>query len=96
MAEFEILREVEGSKGRYVIHRDGEEAELTYSILSPKAVIADHTGVPIRFKGTGMGRALVKRIVDDARSEGFKIIPLCPFVNAERRRHPDWSNAFSV
>ena len=96
MSEFEIVREVHGSKGRYVIRHGGQEAELTYSILSPQTVIADHTGVPDEFKGTGMGRALVKRIVEDARAEGFKIIPLCPFVNAERRRHPDWADAFSV
>ena len=96
MSEYEILREVDGSKGRYIIHRDGAEAELTYSILSPQTVIADHTGVPEAFKGTGMGRALVRRIVEDARAEGFKIVPLCPYVNAERRKHPDWADAFNV
>ena len=96
MSEFEIVREVQGSKGRYVIRHNREEAELTYSILSPQTVIADHTGVPEALKGTGMGRALVQRIVEDARAEGFKIVPLCPFVNAERRRHPDWADAFNV
>ncbi|MDU8942934.1 GNAT family N-acetyltransferase [Ovoidimarina sediminis] len=96
MSEFEILREVDGSKGRYVIRRGGEEAELTYSILSPQKVIADHTGVPDAFKGTGMGRALVRRLVEDARAEGFEIVPLCPYVNAERRRNPDWADAFDV
>lgn len=96
MSEFEILREVDGSKGRYVIRKDGAEAELTYSILSPQTVIADHTGVPEAHKGTGMGRALVRRLVEDARAEGFRIVPLCPYVNAERRRHPDWAEAFNV
>ena len=96
MSEFEIVREVHGTKGRYVIRRDDQEAELTYSILSPQTVIADHTGVPEEMKGTGMGRALVRRIVEDAKAEGFKIGPLCPFVNAERRNHPEWADAFSV
>ncbi|MEM7631639.1 MAG: GNAT family N-acetyltransferase [Pseudomonadota bacterium] len=96
MSEFEIVREVDGSKGRYVIYHEDSEAELTYSILSPQTVIADHTGVPEALKGTGMGKALVRRIVEDARSEGFKIVPLCPFVNAERRKHPEWADAFNV
>ena len=96
MSEFEIVREVDGSKGRYVIYHDDSEAELTYSILSPQTVIADHTCVPEALKGTGMGKALVRRIVEDARSEGFKIVPLCPFVNAERRMHPEWADAFNV
>ena len=96
MSDFEIAREVTGSKGRYVIRLDGQEAELTYSIASPRLVIADHTGVPDKFRGEGAGLALVERLVADARAEGFKIMPLCPFVNAQRKQHPDWADAFSV
>ncbi|MEL7025752.1 MAG: GNAT family N-acetyltransferase [Pseudomonadota bacterium] len=96
MSEFEISREVDGSKGRYVLTREGAEAELTYSITSPTLVIADHTGVPDSMRGTGAGKALVERLVADARAEGFKIMPLCPFVNAQRRRHPEWSDVFAT
>ncbi len=96
MSEIEIEREVEGSKGRYVIRQGGEEAELTYSITSPTLIIADHTGVPDTFRGMGFGKALVARLVDDAREEGFKIVPLCPFVNAQRRRHPEWADVFNT
>jgi Predicted acetyltransferase len=85
---------VSGSKGRYVIRKDGEEAELTYSITTPTLIIADHTGVPDAFRGTGAGLALVQRLVADARAEGVKIVPLCPFVNAQRRRHPQWADVF--
>ncbi len=96
MAEAEIAREVTGSKGRYVLRRNGEEAELTYSITSPTLVIADHTAVPDSFRGTGAGAALVARLVADARAEGVRIMPLCPFVNAQRRRHPEWADVFAV
>jgi uncharacterized protein len=93
-----VTREVreDGSKGRYVIHHDGVEAELTYSVVSPTLVIADHTGVPNAFRGTGAGLAMVARLVADARAEGFKVMPLCPFVNATRKKHPEWADAFSV
>jgi hypothetical protein len=96
LTDFIIEREVHGSKGRYVIRRDGEEAELTYSITSPVLVIADHTGVPDSFRGSGAGLALVTRLVADARAEGFKVMPLCPFVNGQRKRHPEWADAFAV
>ena len=92
----EIRREVEGSKGRYVLVVDGHEADLTYSITSPTLVIADHTGVPDPIRGTGAGLQLVEHLVADARAEGFKIMPLCPFVNSQRKRHPDWADAFAV
>ena len=96
MSDFVIEKQIDGNHGRYVIRQDGAEAELTYSITSPTMVIADHTGVPDAFRGTGAGRALVERLAADARSEGFRIVPLCPFVNAMRRRHPDWADAFNV
>lgn len=94
MAELEITREHGTTKGRYVIRRDGEEAELTYSITTPTLIIADHTGVPDSFRGTGAGLAMVTRLVEDARKEGVKIVPLCPFVNATRKKHPEWADVF--
>ena len=96
LSEFTISREEEGSKGRFFLERDGHEAELTYSIMSPGLRIADHTGVPEELRGTGAGQALVEHLVATARDEGWKIVPLCPFVNAQRRKHPEWADAFNV
>ncbi|MEY4984366.1 MAG: hypothetical protein RIR62_2632 [Pseudomonadota bacterium] len=96
MAGHDVQHEPRGSKGRYVIRKDAEEAELTYSVTSPTLVIADHTGVPDSFRGTGAGLALVEAMVADARAKGFRIMPLCPFVNAQRRKHPEWADAFAV
>lgn len=98
MSDHIITREIraDGTKGRYVIRMGGVEAELTYSVVSPALVIADHTGVPDAFRGTGAGLAMMERLVADARAEGFRIMPLCPFVNAQAKRHPEWADAFSV
>ena len=96
MAQFDITREMHGSKGRYVIRQNGEEAEVTFSVTSPTLIIADHTGVPDSFRGTGAGLALVTKMVEDARAEGVKIMPLCPFVNATRKKHPEWADVFAV
>jgi predicted GNAT family acetyltransferase len=92
----EITREVEGSRGRYVLARDGLEAEVTFSIASPTLIIADHTGVPDAWRGQGVGERLAQRLAEDARANGVKIVPLCPFVNRWRARHPDWADVFSV
>ncbi len=98
MSDHVVLRELreDGAKGRYVIRRDGAEAELTYSVVSPTLIIADHTGVPDAFRGTGAGLAMVERLVADARAEGVKVMPLCPFVNATRKKHPEWADVFSL
>lgn len=79
-----------------MLAKDGLEAELTYSISSPTLIIADHTGLPEEWKRSGVGLQLVERLVSDALEEGGKIIPLCPFVNAQRRRHPEWADAFQT
>ena len=98
MSDHVVLRELreDGTKGRYVIRHDGAEAELTYSVVSPTLIIADHTGVPDAFRGTGAGLAMVERLVADARAEGVKVMPLCPFVNATRKKHPEWADVFSL
>ncbi|MEM9147390.1 MAG: GNAT family N-acetyltransferase [Pseudomonadota bacterium] len=92
-----IERHVDGAKGRYVATVDGIEdaAETTYSIASPTLVIADHTAVPDAMRGHGVAKALATRMVEDARAEGVKIVPLCPFINAERQKHPDWAEVFA-
>jgi uncharacterized protein len=96
MADVTITREDKPAKGRYVAKIadiDGE-GELTYTHINPNLISADHTFVPDSFRGKGVARALAQRLVDDARAQGVKIIPLCPYVNAERRKHPDWSDVF--
>ena len=92
----EISKELDGTKGRFVLVHEGHEAELTFTVLSPQTVIADHTGVPDALRGIGVGRELVAALVEDSRKEGYKIVPLCPFVNKERGAHPEWADAFQV
>jgi len=88
-------REDRASGGRWTIVVDGHEAEMTFSRASPTLIIIDHTGVPDSLRGRGIGPALVERAVQDARREGFRIIPLCPFARAQFERHPDWRDVLS-
>ena len=93
MADIEITREDGETRGRYVATIDGHEAELTYSKLGDSGnVIADHTGVPEELGGRGVGSALVRHLVEDARTSGFKIVPLCPFVKALYQKNPEWAD----
>jgi predicted GNAT family acetyltransferase len=90
----DITREQGPTKGRYVLRQNGAEAELTFSVVSPRQVIADHTDVPDAMRGTGAGRRLVERLVADARAEGFTVIALCPFVRGQAQRYPEWNDVF--
>lgn len=91
----EITREDGPSGGRYFAIVNGYEAEMTYSRAGTSRIIIDHTGVPRELGGLGVGKALVYRAVEDARKEGFKIIPLCPFAKAQIEKNKDWQDVLA-
>ena len=90
--DIEIKREEGDTKARYYIRLDGAEAEMTYSRAGEKMIIIDHTGVPDALRGRGLGPMLVRRAVEDARAEGRKILPLCPFAKAIIAKHPEFQD----
>ena len=90
--EFVIGRAEGPTKGRYYVRVDGCEAEMTYTRAGERLVIIDHTAVPDELRGRGIGEALVERGVLDARAEGRKIMPLCPYAKAQIERHPEWQD----
>ena len=92
----EVQFEDGGSKGRYVYRAEGAEAEMTFSKAGEHLIIIDHTAVPDAFRGQGTGVKLVTRAVEDARAAGKKIMPLCPFANAQFRRHPEWADVLKA
>ena len=89
----EIKLEDSGSKGRYFLRSpQGAVAEMTFSKVGEHMIIIDHTDVPDVFRGQGVGLRLVTKAVEDMRAAGRKIIPLCPFANAQFRRHKEWAD----
>lgn len=98
MSEVMIEREDTETKGRYVARVPGvsEEAELTFSKAGTELLIADHTDVPDVMRGMGVGAKLAARLVEDARGGGYTILALCPFVRAQRERHPEWADVVRI
>lgn len=79
----EIQIEQTESKGAAFAEQGGKRvAEMTYSVASSKLIIIDHTEVDGSLKGTGAGKQLLMAIVEKARAEDIKIIPLCPFAKS--------------
>lgn len=92
MTDVTVTREDGPNGGRYVVSHDGAVAEMTYSRAGKTRIIIDHTGVPDAMRGLGIGKRLVEAAVTDARAEGFKIIPLCPFAKAALQKQPAWQD----
>jgi predicted GNAT family acetyltransferase len=76
---------------RFELVRDGEVvAEILYR-LRPDAVALVHTEVEPKFEGRGFGSELVAGALDDIRARREHVIPICPFVRAYIRRHPEYN-----
>lgn len=88
----EIRLEDDGKRGRYVLVKDGHEAELVFSRRDDGSLYISHTGVPSELGGQGIGGQLIARIVADARAKGVKIIPACSFAAAQFAKHPEWAD----
>ncbi|MBJ3786697.1 GNAT family N-acetyltransferase [Devosia sediminis] len=91
--ELTVHREEGPTRGRYFIRlAPGAEAEMTYRRSGDGPMVIDHTGVPPEFEGRGIAAKLVNAAISDARNEGFKITPICSYVVAQFRRHPEWAD----
>lgn len=67
---------------------NGEFAFAAYNLL-PGAIRFHHTEVPDSHGGRGLGTALVRAGLAAARERGLKVIPICPFVRAYLKKHPE-------
>ena len=62
-------------------------AEITYTNAGDGIYIIDNTYVEPSHQGKGIAKKLVFAVVQKARFENKKIVPLCPFANAEFERN---------
>jgi predicted GNAT family acetyltransferase len=76
-------------RNRYELELDGGTAFVTYR-RSPGVVTLLHAEVPRELQGHGFGSALVRGTLDLVRAEGSKAVPVCPFIVAFMRRHPEY------
>ena len=78
---------------RYELLVDGEPAgELVYRDRGGGVLAFLHTEVDPDVRLRGLGSALVVAALDDARARGLRVVPLCPFVDAYVRRHPEYGD----
>ncbi len=88
-----ITRHGDDNAGEYRAHVAGSEhvGRLTW-VKRGAARVAEHTLVPPAIGGRGVAARLVEALVDDARGQGFKVVPECSYVAAAFQRHPEWAD----
>ena len=57
--------------------------------LAGSVMAMTHTLVPQALEGRGIAAALVAQALAHARSEGWRVRPVCSYVESYMRRHPE-------
>ncbi|WP_420359394.1 GNAT family N-acetyltransferase [Novosphingobium ginsenosidimutans] len=93
MTEVTITRHGSDQAGEYHAHVAGETAigRLTWVMHGPVRA-AEHTLVRPEIGGRGVAAKLVDALIADAREQGFKVDPVCSYVAAQFKRHPEWAD----
>lgn len=78
------------SKHQYEFHLEGYTPKIEYIINNNSEIFLTHTEVHPALGGRGIGTQLVKKVLEDIKNKELKLVPLCPFVAAYIKRHPEW------
>ncbi|MFM9441249.1 GNAT family N-acetyltransferase [Streptomyces acidiscabies] len=79
---------------RYEARIDGgsEVAGFAEYIRTAELIVFVHTEVSPAHEGQGIGSALARTSLDEARAAGLRVLATCPFYSAWIDRHPAYAD----
>jgi predicted GNAT family acetyltransferase len=76
-------------RGAFLVREGVEQlAEMEVGIVGDNLTVY-HTEVSPKLQGKGVAQQLLNHMVDYAREHKLRVIPLCPYVLAQFKRHPE-------
>ncbi|MFE4970713.1 GNAT family N-acetyltransferase [Kitasatospora sp. NPDC056651] len=85
------VRDVE-ARHRFEAWEDDKPAGFAEYLRSEQLVVYPHTVVDPGFEGRGIGSALARAALDDARARGLAVLATCPFIKGWMLRHPEYTD----
>jgi predicted GNAT family acetyltransferase len=79
------------SRQRFEVELENLLSVIDYE-LDGKNLILPHVGVPQPLEGRGIAGELTRTALDWARTKNYRVIPVCPYVQAWLKRHPDYQD----
>jgi hypothetical protein len=76
-------------RSRYEISVDDSLAGIAEYRREGGHLVLTHTEVSDEFEGQGLGSTLIGQVLDTARRNEERVVPLCQFVVAYLHRHPE-------
>lgn len=90
MTDIEVSRNE--TRSRWEATSEGEAAGYADYRLGEDVVVFPHTVVDPAFEGRGVGSALARTSLDDARERGLKVRADCAFYARWIDRHPEYQD----
>lgn len=77
------------SAKRFEIPLGESRAFLEYAIRNDDMIFL-HTETPPQYEGRGIGSRLARAGLEFAKEHFYRVVPLCPFIEAYIVRHPEY------
>ncbi|SDC59939.1 hypothetical protein SAMN05421749_10837 [Acinetobacter marinus] len=78
-----VFQALDGDTGK-----ENLAGEMAYTWAGEGMFIIDHTDVSEDYRGQGIGRQILDKVVAFAREKQLKIIPLCPYAKSVFDKDP--------
>lgn len=87
--EYDIVNNTEAK--RFELTIEGKTAIVTYSLFEGGITFL-HTEVPAEMEGKGIAASLAKFVLEYAKTNNLKVLPLCPYIKLYIDRHPEYQS----
>lgn len=88
------MAEIVAGNNKFYIGEDEQHpiAEITFKPAEGNTIIADHTYVSDELRGQGIAGKLFNALIDHARKNNLKIVPVCSYVKAKMEKSSDYDD----
>jgi uncharacterized protein len=88
MNHVQLTLDEKGSGSFFIMKKDEKIAEMVFDIGGDTLTVY-HTNVIPEEEGKGLSNELLNAMIAYVREHHLTVIPLCPFVHTQFRRHPE-------
>ena len=88
MSDVQLVLNSKGHGAFLIMEGRDKIAEMVIA-ADAQNITVYHTEVSPEAEGKGLAKKLLEEMVAYAREKKLSVIPLCPFVHAQFKRHPD-------
>ncbi|SDN88806.1 GNAT family N-acetyltransferase [Actinacidiphila guanduensis] len=77
---------------RYKARSGTDLAGFVAYLRAPELIALVHTEVEPAYEGRGVGSALARGVLDEARASGLRVLAICPFIDGWITKHPEYED----